>query len=106
MENGEDVLVHNNILVEAADLLQRRLGLESALQLFEDSRELKVHWLSPGDHEEARRLLGERGKRDLGLVGCASFNIMHHHHVSQALAFDAGFEQEGFILYQGPGETA
>lgn len=30
--DGEDILVHNYILVEAAALLQRRLGLDSALQ--------------------------------------------------------------------------
>lgn len=104
LEDGEDVLLHNYILVEAAALLQRRLGLDSALRFLQDSRGFQVHWVSSGDHEEAARLLGERGRRDLSLVDCASFIIMRQYQVNQALAFDADFEQEGFVFYRISGE--
>ena len=103
LEDGEVVLVHNYILVEAAALLQRRLGLGSALQFLQDAQDFQVHWISSRDHEEATRLLEERGKRGLSLVDCASFAIMRHYQVTQALAFDADFEQEGFIPYRETG---
>ena len=104
LEDGEDILVHNYILVEAAALLQRRLRLDSALQFLQESQGFQVHWVSSGDHEEAARLLGERGKRGLSLVDCASFAIMRRYQVNHALAFDVDFEQEGFILYRGSEE--
>ncbi|MDP3064032.1 MAG: PIN domain-containing protein [Chloroflexota bacterium] len=104
LDDGEDVLLHSYVLVEAAALLQRRLGLSSALQFLQESQEFHVHWVSPGDHEEAVGLLEERGKRGLSLVDCASFAIMRLYQVNQALAFDADFEREGFILYRGSGE--
>ena len=106
LEDGEDILLHSYVLVGAAALLQRRLGLDSALKFLQESQGFQVHWVSSGDHEEAVGLLEERGKRGLSLVDCASFAIMRHYQVSQALAFDTDFEQEGFVLYQGPGERA
>ncbi|MBI4299055.1 MAG: PIN domain-containing protein [Chloroflexi bacterium] len=102
-EDNEDVLVHSYVLVEAAALLQRRLGLDSALQFLQESRQFHVHWVSSGDHEKAVGLLEERGKRGLSLVDCASFNIMRDYQVSQALTFDTDFEQEGFVIYRGHG---
>ena len=37
LDDVEDILVHNYILVEAAALLQHRLGITSALQLLRDA---------------------------------------------------------------------
>lgn len=104
LEDGEDVLLHNYILVESAALLQRRLGLDSALRFLQDSRGFQIHWVSSVDHEEASRLLDERGKRDLSLVDCASFIIMRHYQVNRVLAFDVDFEREGFVTYRGSGD--
>jgi len=104
LDDGEDVLVHSYLVAEATALLQRRLGLSSALQFLKESQEFHVHWVGATDHEEAVRLLEERGKRGLSLVDCASFAIMRLYQVNQALAFDEDFEREGFILYRGSGE--
>lgn len=104
LDDGEDVLLHSYILVEAAALLQRRLGLSSALQFLQESQGFQIHWVSSGDHEEAVGLLGERGKRGLSLVDCASFAIMRRYQVNRALAFDADFAQEGFALFRGSEE--
>ena len=102
LEDGEDILVHSYVLVEATALLQRRLGLDSALRFLQDSQGFHVHWISSRHHEEAVKLLDERGRRGLSLVDCASFAIMRHYQVNRALAFDADFEQEGFVLYREP----
>lgn len=94
-----DILVHNYILVEAAALLQSRLGLRSALQFLRDGEGFQVHWVSPDDHRRAAALLAERGRRGLSLVDCASFVVMREHGLREALAFDLDFEGEGFTLY-------
>ncbi len=96
---GEDVLTHSYVLVEATALLQHRLGLASAIKFLEDSDGFHVHWVSSQDHQEAVGILKDRGSRGLSLVDCTSFIIMRHYQVNSALAFDADFEQEGFVLY-------
>lgn len=102
LEDGEEALVHSYVLVESAALLQRRLGLDSALQFLQESQAFQLHWVGSRDHEEAVGLLKERGRRGLSLVDCASFAVMRHYQVDQALAFDADFEAEGFALYRAP----
>ena len=99
LENGEEFLVHNGILVEAAALLQHRLGLTAALRFLRDADSFQVHWTSAEDHRRALALLEERGRRGLSLVDCMSFVVMRQHEMQRALAFDSDFEQEGFTAY-------
>lgn len=101
LESQEELLVHNAILVEATALLQRRLGLETALRFLKDSEQFVIHWVTAQDHGQAVELLKDRGRRDLSLVDCTSFTVMRRYRVTQALAFDADFQQEGFKLYSG-----
>ena len=98
LDSGEPLLVHDYIIVEATALLQRRLGADAALQFLSDSTAFQIHWLTAEDHQEAVDLLRLRRRRDLSLVDCASFVIMHRYAISEALAFDADFEREGFAL--------
>ena len=100
LEDGEEVLVHSYVLVESAALLQRRLGLDTAMQFLQESQQFRVHWIGAPEHGEAMDLLQDRGKRGLSLVDCTSFVIMRQYQVDQALAFDSDFETEGFELYQ------
>ena len=44
-------------------------------------------------------MLRRRGRRRLSLVDCMSFVVMGKLGVTQAFAFDADFEREGFQLY-------
>ena len=90
------LLTHNYVLIESAALLQRRLGLQSALAFLADAEKLTLHWVTPGDHAEAAGLLTERNKRGLSLVDCMSFVVMRKYGVTAALAYDADFEAEGF----------
>ena len=99
LDAGEGLLVHSYVLVEAAALLQRRLGLRRALEFLHDSDAFQVHWISLEDHGRAAELLADLGRRGVSLVDCASFVVMRQYGVSQALAFDADFEEQGFALY-------
>ena len=100
LADGEELLIHSYIISEASSLLQRRLGLAAASTFARQVADFTVHWLGAEDHEEALRLLEARSRRGLSLVDCASFVVMRRYGVTQALAFDADFEREGFALYR------
>ena len=96
MAEGHALLTHNYILVESAAVLQRRLGLKSALAFLSDSRNFTVHWVTPRDHAEAAGLLSRRDRRKLSLVDCMSFVVMKKYGATLALAYDSDFQAEGF----------
>ena len=96
---SEDLLIHNYIVAEAVAVLQRRIGNRPALGFLEQVADFEMYWLTPEDHAEAVALFVRRNRRGLSLVDCASFVVMRRHGVTQALAFDADFEREGFALY-------
>ena len=96
------MLVHNYVLVEAAALLQGRLGTSSAFQFLRDSGRFQVHWIGQEDHRQAVALLEERNRRGLSLADCASFVVMRQYQTVLALAFDHDFETEGFTMYTCP----
>ncbi|MBI4201445.1 MAG: PIN domain-containing protein [Chloroflexi bacterium] len=102
LEADEGVLVHSYILVEAAALIQHRLGLSNALRFLRETSAFQLHWMGAQDHQRAVQLLQERGRRELSLVDCASFVVMSDYAVEEALAFDPDFEREGFALYKQP----
>ena len=99
LEDGDELLVHNYVLLEVSALLQRRLGLTEAISALEQSDGYQVHWITAEDHEAAVALLARRGRRRLSLVDCASFVVMRRYGLTQAVAFDADFEDEGFTRY-------
>lgn len=43
VEIQEEILLHSYVLVEAAALLQRRLGLDTVLRFFDQIRNFRVH---------------------------------------------------------------
>ena len=102
LDARETLLLHNYVMVEAAALLQNRLGLTTALRFLEDTSNFHVHWVTAEDHHSAVMLVAARARKGLSLVDCASFVVMRHYGVSQALAFDPDFEREGFGLYPRP----
>lgn len=97
---GLPLLTHNYVLVESAAVLQRRLGLASALSFLAESQTFLVHWITPEDHAEAVELLERRGKRNLSLVDCMSFVVMNKYKVTTALAYDSDFQAEGFGMWR------
>ena len=100
-DKGEALLIHSYTILEAASLMQSRLGLTAALAFLESLDQFTVHWIDPIDHEEAVELLKARNRRGLSLVDCASFVVMRRYGVTHGLFFGADFEREGFELYSG-----
>ena len=96
---GFPLLTHNYVLVESAAVLQRRLGLASALSFLAESRTFTVHWITPEDHLEAVDLLERRNRRNLSLVDCMSFVVMKNYGVTTALVYDSDFQAEGFNVW-------
>lgn len=92
----EEFLVHSYVIVECAALLQKRLGLNSALSFLRDTRDFRVIWVSPELHQDAVALLEERKRSKLSLVDAVSFLVMRQENVEQYLGFDEHFTKEGF----------
>ena len=99
LESGEELLTHNYVLLESTALIQRRLGLNIAMAIYEHGLPTTVYWVNESDHQEAVDMLRRRGRRGLSLVDCMSFLVMRKLGVRQAFAFDSDFEREGFQLY-------
>ena len=99
LQSGEELLTHNYVLLESTALIQRRLGLRIALEVYEHGLPATVYWVNESDHWDAVDLLKQRGRRGLSFVDCMSFVVMRRLGVSQAFAFDADFEREGFQVY-------
>ena len=99
--NNEDILLHNYVLIESTALLQRRLGLDVALQFLDQMISIQTHWIDNEDHAQAVTLLRGRDNRGLSLVDCASFVVMRRYGIMEAMAFDVDFEHEGFSIYSG-----
>lgn len=99
LEAHEQLLLHSFLIVEAAALIQHRLGLEPALRFLRESQRLSVHWVASFEHEQAVGLLEQEGRRGLSLVDCVSFIVMRLLGIDTAFAFDADFERAGFRLY-------
>lgn len=93
---GHTLLTHNYVLAESAAVLQRRLGMGSALSFLTDSQRFLIHWIDRGDHEEAVTLFRKRNRRSLSLVDCTSFVVMKKYNVTMAFAYDSDFRAEGF----------
>ena len=99
IEASETILLHNYVVLEAAELLQHRLGITSAVRFLRETNNFYIHWMSAEDHQNAVGILEERARRGLSLVDCTSFVVMRQYGVTEALAFDPDFVQEGFTLY-------
>ena len=96
----ETLVVHNYVVVEAAALLQRRLGLDVAARFLRDVGSLRTHWVTEDDHDSAVELHSREGRRRLSLVDCVSFIVMRRLGIGAALAFDNDFQIEGFRQYR------
>ena len=98
LSNGEPLLTHNYVLLEAMALVQHRLGVQPAIKLAESSGGFEVAWIDRALHERAVRQLARSSKRRVSLVDHVSFLVMREGKVEKAFAFDPDFAAEGFRL--------
>ena len=87
------------VIAETLSLLQRRVGLEAAIRFEAAMRPgIAVRWVDEDLHERAFRRLRGIGRRDIGIVDCASFEAMEESGIRQVLGFDEHFTEAGFEL--------
>ncbi|MHB8462627.1 MAG: type II toxin-antitoxin system VapC family toxin [Vulcanimicrobiaceae bacterium] len=91
-------LTHTYVVVESTALVQRRLGMKVAENLREILGQIDVHVVDRSLHDAAMAAFFQAGRRGLSLVDCASFEFMRRRGISEALAFDADFSEQGFTL--------
>ena len=98
LTEGEELFLHNYIIVETIALLQHRLGFPVAEQFLHDLSHFSILWIDPRLHEEVSALFVSHKKRGLSFVDCASFVAMNQRAVKRAFAFDDDFITHGFSL--------
>jgi predicted nucleic acid-binding protein len=98
LSEGQILLTHNYVLLEAMALLQHRLGTAACLKLARSAASFDVVWVDHALHENAVRRLERTAKRRVSLVDHVSFLVMRERSVERAFAFDTDFEAEGFRL--------
>ena len=96
---GGAIVTHSYVLVESAALLQRRLGLATALAFLEEAQQFHIVWVSGETHAEAVSHLRRHGKSKLSLVDAVSFVIMRAEGINDYIGFDAHFEDAGLRRY-------
>lgn len=97
-----DGVTHGSVVVEAAALVQRRLGMEAARALLDDVLPLlSTVWVDEALHAQAVTALLAANRRSVSLVDWTSFVVMRRLVIDQALAFDADFVEQGFTLFRG-----
>lgn len=88
----------NYILVETFALAQRRLGMEAVRALNDDILLLvNIDWIDEAAHRAGVSALLAASRKRLSLVDCMSFESMRRMEIKTAFAFDAHFEEQGFL---------
>ncbi len=98
LEDGVDLLAHSYILVETFSLLRARGGWDAVSRFLAVPLAFRLRWVNEGLHRAALGRFRERRAR-YSLVDEVSFLVMEEEGVSQALAFDRDFADQGFTLY-------
>ncbi|MDP8970577.1 MAG: PIN domain-containing protein [Actinomycetota bacterium] len=94
----ERLLTTSYVLVEAAALLQSRIGLPAVRTLHERLRPvLDLFWVDADLHDEAMSALLAADTRGLSLVDWVGFTLMRRRGLARAFAFDDDFASEGFV---------
>lgn len=96
LSSGEEILLHNYILVESAALIQHRLGFIPAKKFLEEITRFRIIWIDTHIHADALTYFNRYGKRKLSFVDCASFIVMKENGIKNVFAFDEDFTKAGF----------
>ncbi len=98
--DGDDVLrTSNYVVLETQSLIQARRGVELVRRLVDEILPaIDILWVGEGVHGRAVSALLAANRRQLSLVDCTSFELMREHRIRAAFAFDAHFEEQGFVV--------
>jgi uncharacterized protein len=96
--DGEELVLHTYILVEAFALIHRRRGLPAALRMAADTSALETVTVDRALHDRAVAWLAKNRARKVSLVDAVSFLVMRDRGIESAFAYDPDFEKAGFRL--------
>ncbi len=100
--DGIRVVTTNYVLLELVALFTSPLRLPRKQQIetidtIKSASWVEIVHIDRALHEEAWALLKERQDKHWSLVDCASFVVMKHHNMFDALTTDPHFEQAGYV---------
>lgn len=98
LASHEPLLTHSYVIVETVALVQRRLGVGTALIAAARTHQFEIEWIDQTKHNAAMQRLERTARRHVSLVDCVSFVVMQQRGIDTAFAFDPDFEAEGFRL--------
>jgi predicted nucleic acid-binding protein len=99
LSQDQELVSSNYIVVEAAALVQRRLGTGACRTLFDAILPaLTIERITPEDHYAASAALLAAARRQLSLVDCCTFVVMRRLGLTHAFAFDRHFVEQSFTL--------
>lgn len=97
-DQDKTILSTNDVVIETVALLQHRYGHALARRFVHDVVPLlQIIWLDASLYAADAIWLGA-GRRHLSLVDCASFATMRQHGLTDVLAFDPDFAEQGFVV--------
>ena len=99
LQAGEEIVLHNYLVVESAALLHRRLSRESSLRFLKESRTFSIVWVDKKLHNQAEDYLADCDSSDLSFVDVVSFLVMRSRDISNFIGFDKHFIDAGFTQY-------
>jgi predicted nucleic acid-binding protein len=104
--DGTPVITTNYVLLELVALFASPLRLPrqrsvATIEAIRTARWVEVLHIDPTLHEEAWSLLRQRQDKEWSLVDCASFVVMTHRGIGEALTTDRHFEQASFVRLLG-----
>ena len=96
------LVTHNYVVVEAEAVARRRLGAAAASALTDAILPvIEVAWVDEALHREGQAVQ-RAGVGEASLVDHVSFAVMRRLGIETAFAYDADFEQQGFVAPRGP----
>ena len=100
-EGDLSALTHFGVVVETSALVQRRLGMSALRNLHDDLlAPVKIVWIDEVLHGRTVSAMLAGGRRNVSLVDWTSFELMRRRAVSNALAFDRDFVDQGFTPFR------
>jgi uncharacterized protein len=99
LDSEVDLVTHSYVIVEAAALVQRRLGEKLLDPLFEGLLPLvRIIWVDEEIHRRALAAFRSLRMPGVSLVDCVSFEVMRQRGGEKAFAFDRHFEKQGITV--------
>jgi predicted nucleic acid-binding protein len=97
--DGEELLTHSYAIVESAALLERRLGLQVALEFLKEVTKFIIIWVDEDLHNASVSLLAKSKITHLSLVDAVSFQVMQQNGIKRYMGFDQHFKEGKFQPY-------